>query len=91
MVIGIDHDTVCAGVVCAATAAQQEWGRPHECCATVAAQTTPAQTVWVVNFYSTMKTKQYTAKNAATMNRQVETSLADNAIVMITSIETASE
>ena len=84
MITEIDRDAVCAGVVCAATAAQQEWGRPHECCAAVAAQTTPAQTVWAVNFYFIMKTKQYTAKNAAAMNSQTETSLADKAIVMIT-------
>ena len=42
-VIGIDHDTVCAGVVCAVPG--------------VAAQTTPAQTAWVVNFYSATKTR----------------------------------
>ena len=44
MVIGIDHDTVCAGVVCAATPGTARVGRPsrgrlrprrpaHECCA----------------------------------------------------------
>ena len=36
-----------------------EAGRPLECCAGVAAQTTAAQTVWVVNFYSITKTKQH--------------------------------
>ena len=42
----------------------------------VAAQTTTAQTVWVVNFYSTTKTKQYTTINRATimtMSRHAET------------------
>ena len=57
-------------------------GRPHSCCVAVAAQTTTAQTVWLVNFYSTTKTKQYTAINAATMNRHAETSLAGNANLM---------
>ena len=33
-------------------------GLHHKCCAAVAAPTTPAQTVWVVNLYSTTKTKQ---------------------------------
>ena len=33
-------------------------GRLHECCAKVAAHTTTAQTVWVVNFYSTMNAKK---------------------------------
>ena len=47
------------------------------------------QTAWVVNFYSTTKTKQYSAINAVTMNRNAETSLADNAVEMEASIETA--
>ena len=67
------------------------YGRPHSCCAAMAVQTTPGQTVWVVNFYSTTKTKQYTVINAATMNGHAETSLANIAIVMKPSIETASE
>ena len=83
--IGIDHDTVCAGVVCAFIPAQ------HECCAGVAAKNTPAQTVCVVDFYSTTKPKQYTAINAAMMDRHAETSVAGSAIAMEASIETASE
>ena len=47
------------------------------------------QTAWVVNFYSTTKTKQCPAINAVTMNRNAETSLADNAVEMEASIETA--
>ena len=61
-------------------------GRLHECCAGVAAQTTAAQTVWVVNFYSTTKTI-----NAATMNRHAETPLAGNIIAIKASVETAPE
>ena len=57
----------------------------------MAARTTTAQTVWVVIFYSTKKTKQYIAKNAATMNHRAETSLDGNATVMKASIKTASE
>ena len=45
----------------------------------------------MVNFYSTMKTKLYTAMNAVTMNHHAETSLSGNAIVMKALIETASE
>ena len=60
-VIGIDHDMVCAGVVCGRA------GRPTSAVPGVAAQTTPAQTVWVVNFYSTTKTKQNTTINPATI------------------------
>ena len=66
VIIGIDHDAVCTGVVCAATPAL------HECCTGVEAQTTATQTVWVVNFYSTTKPKQSTAIDAATMNRHAE-------------------
>ena len=74
-VIGIDHDTVCAGVVCAATPgtarvgrpARGRAGRPTSAVPGVAAQTTTAQTVWVVNFYSTTKTKQNTTINPATV------------------------
>ena len=66
-------------------------GRLHEWCAGVAAQTMAAQTVWVVNFYSTTKTKQYTTINAATMNRHAETPLAGNIIAIKASVETAPE
>ena len=78
-VIGIDHDTVCAGVVCAATPGtalvgrpargrkRPRDGRPTSAVPGVAAQTTTAQTVWVVNFYSTTKTKQNTTINPATI------------------------
>ena len=76
-------------MVCAAPA-QHELSRPsdhrHERCAGVAAPTTTAQTVWVVNFYSTANTSQYTARNPATtvtMSHHAETSLTENAIVMI--------
>ena len=55
--------------------ALRKWGRPssghtglpQECCAGVAAQTTKAEIVWVVNFYSTTKTKQYTIINPVTI------------------------
>ena len=58
--------------------AQHEWagrcaaacgraGRPTNAVPGVAAQTTTAQTVWVVNFYSTTKTKQNTTINPATI------------------------
>ena len=79
MVIGIDHDTVCAGVVCAATPGTARVGRPSRgrlrprdgrptsAVPGVAAQTTTAQTVWVVNFYSTTKTKQKTTINPVTI------------------------
>ena len=87
-VIGINHDTVCTGVVCAATPGIARVGPavarplaaspagPTSAVPGVAAQTTPAQTVWVVNFYSTTKTKQYTTINPATimtMSRHAET------------------
>ena len=42
-------------------------GRPTSAVPGVAAQTTTAQTVWVVNFYSTTKTKQNTTINPATI------------------------
>ena len=58
--------------------AQHEWagrraaacgraGRPTSAVPGVAAQTTTAQTVWVVNFYSITKTKQNTTINPATV------------------------
>ena len=62
----IDHDTVCAGVVCAATARVGPAG-PTSAVPGVAAQTMTAQTVLVVNFYSTTKMKQYTTINPATI------------------------
>ena len=80
--IGIDHDTVCAGVVCAdtpGTARVEPAVAPAGSTSAVpgvAAQTTTAQTVWVVNFYSTMKTKQCTTINPAmimTMSRHAKT------------------
>ena len=86
--IGIDHDTVCAGVVCAATPSTARVRpaivRPLAAAPAgstsavpgVAAQTTTAQTVWVVNFYSTTKMKQYTTINPAkimTMSHHAET------------------
>ena len=64
------------------TAIVEPAGQPHDCCGRVAGQTTPVQTVWVVNFYSTIKTKQGTVINAATMHRLAETSLASNAVVI---------
>ena len=82
LIIGIDHDTVCAGVVCAATPGTARVGPavapagPTSAVPGVAVQTTTAQTVWVVNFYSTTKTKQYTMINPAmimTMSRHAET------------------
>ena len=107
LIIGIDHDTVCAGVVCAATygtarvepAVAQPLAAspasPTSAVPGVAAQTTTAQTAGVVNFYSTTKTKQYTTINPATimtMSRHAWNALADNAIVMMkASIETVSE
>ena len=54
-------------------------------------QTTTAQAIWVVNFYSTTKTKQYTVINATTMSRRADTPLVGNAIEMEVSLETASE
>ena len=87
-IIGIDYDTICAVVICAAFGGA---GRLHECCAWVAAQTTTAQTVWEVSFYSTTKTKQYTAINAVTISRHAETSLAGNVTVMKASVETVLE
>ena len=55
--------------------AQHEWasrraaacGRPMSAVPGVAAQTTTAQTVWVVNLYSTTKKKQNTTMNPATI------------------------
>ena len=52
----------------------------------VAAQTTPAQTVWVVNLYSTTKTKQCITINPATIITNEPpcwNALAGNAIVII--------
>ena len=82
-IIGIDHDTVCAGVVCVATPGTARVGPavaapagPRSAVPGVAAQSTTAQTVWVVYFYSTTKTKQHTTIDPATimtMGRHAET------------------
>ena len=79
-VIGIGHDTVCAGVVCAVPG--------------VSAQTTPAQTAWVVNFYSTTKQAVHNDKYRDDHDDEPPcwNALADNAIVMMkASIDTMSE
>ena len=65
-------------------------GRPHLCCARVAAQTTPVQTVWVVNFCYTMKTRPHTSHPKCTISfyradsrlapSQWETLLQSNAV-----------
>ena len=106
-VIGFDHDTVCAGVFCAATpgTARVETAvvrslaaapaGPTSAVPGVAAQTTTAQTVWVVNFYFTTKTKQI--HNDKSRDDQDDeppcwNALAGNAIVMMkASIDTVSE
>ena len=103
--IGIDHDTVCAGVVCADTpgtarvvsaVAQPRRPAPRVLCrAGVAAQTTTAQTVWVVNFYSTMKNEAiHNDKSRDDHDDEPPcwNALADNVIVMMkASIDTALE
>ena len=97
---------VCAVVVCAATpsTAQVEPAATWPLAAApasstsavpgVAAQTTTEQTVWVVNFYSTTKTKQYTTISRDDHDDEPPcwNALADNVIVMMkASIDTVSE
>ena len=52
-------------MVCAATPGRARVGRPSR--GRLRPQTTTAQTVWVVNFYSTTKKKQNTTINPATI------------------------
>ena len=87
VVIGIDHDKVCAVVVCAATpgtARGRATAGPTSAVPGVAAQTTTAQTVWVVNFYFTTKTKH---NDKSSDDHDDEplcwNALAGNAIVMM--------
>ena len=107
-VIGIDHDTVCAGVVCAATPGTARVepavarplpaapAGPTSAVPGVAAQSTPAQTVWVVNFYSTTKKEAIHNDKSCDDHDYDEppcwNALAGNAIVMMkASIDTVSE
>ena len=61
------HSTSGPAVARPLAAACGRVGRPTSAVPGVAAQTTTAQTVWVVNFYSTTKTKQNTTINPATV------------------------
>ena len=82
-------------VVCAATAAQHEWGQPPRghlwrrrlagpTSAVLLWQHQPLQNrpyEWSIYILPRKRSNPYTAKNAATVNRRAETSQAGNAIL----------